>query len=145
MRVESTRMRVKYTRMRVESTRMHIESTIVFIFFLSFIRHVSSYLKKLGCSHFLYDFLKNEPLFQKWEFRFRWKFEFLKFSLSFIKLITQHKTVSYVKLSNPAINKNIFLFFFKLWHDLVTLKLKIWYKIWFFQIKITQMRVFLRL
>jgi hypothetical protein len=49
--------------------------------------------------------------FKNWKFRFRGKFEFLKFLLSFINLKTQHKTVSYVKLSNSVISENVFFYF----------------------------------
>jgi hypothetical protein len=78
-------------------------------FLWSFIRHVSSYQKNLGCSHFFYTiFQKMYHFFKNWKFRFRWKFEFLKFLLSFMNLITKHKTVSYVKLSTSAIGKIIF-------------------------------------
>jgi hypothetical protein len=69
----------------------------------------------------------------------------LKFLLSFI-LITQHKTVSYVKLSNSAIGKNIFFIFFqtlaRFGHPKVENLVQ---DNVFFQIKITQMRVFFQM
>jgi hypothetical protein len=78
----------------------------IFFFFWSLIRHVSSYQKKLGCSLFFIRFLKKLTTFSKMEISIS-----VKFLLSFINLITQHKTASYVKLFNSDIGKNIFLFF----------------------------------
>jgi hypothetical protein len=85
----------------------------VFIFFSDFYKTCYLLPKNFRMlSFFLYEFLKNYPLFQKWKFWFWWKFELLRFLSSFINFISQLKTVSYVKLPNSAIGKIIFFEFF---------------------------------
>jgi hypothetical protein len=103
-----------------------------FYFFWSFIRHVSSYQKNLGCSHFLIRFFKKLTTFSKMEI-----------SIS-VKIWIPEIFIIIYQLNNPCQNGSsceivqlshwykYFFNFFKLWHDLETLKLIIWYKIRFF-------------
>jgi hypothetical protein len=92
---------------------------VFFYFFWSFIRHVSSYQKNLGFSHFFIRFFKKFTTFSKMEISISVEFWISEIFIIIYQLNNSTQNGFLCKIIQLS---DLLKYFFTFWHNLVTLK-----------------------